>query len=100
MLRKCNKYIDDTMPWSLAKDENNKDRLKTVIYNLLESIRVCAIHLNPFLTSTSFDILKQLNIQDEDNKFNKNNEYINMLPSVLFARIDEDKKLKEIKESE
>jgi len=61
VLRKCNKYIDDTMPWSLAKDESKKERLGTVLYNLLESIRICAVLLNPFLTDTSEKILKQLN---------------------------------------
>ena len=61
VLRKCNKYIDDTMPWSLAKDESKKERLGTVLYNLLESIRICAVLLNPFLTDTSEKIFKQLN---------------------------------------
>ena len=49
------------MPWSLAKDESKKERLGTVLYNLLESIRICAVLLNPFLTDTSEKIFKQLN---------------------------------------
>lgn len=53
VLRKCNKYIDETTPWVLAKDENKKERLATVLYNLLESIRICAILLSPFIPSTS-----------------------------------------------
>ena len=61
VLRKCNKYIDDTMPWSLAKEEDNKERLGTVLYNLLESIRICAILLKPFLPETGDKILEQLN---------------------------------------
>lgn len=61
VLRKCNKYIDDTTPWILAKDESKKERLGTVLYNLLESIRICGILLNPFLTDTSEKIFKQLN---------------------------------------
>ena len=61
VLRKCNKYIDDTMPWSLAKEEDKKDRLATVLYNLLESIRICSVFLNPFLTDTSNRIFTQLN---------------------------------------
>jgi len=61
VLRKCNKYIDDTMPWSLAKEEDKKERLGTVLYNLLESIRICAILLKPFLPETGDKILKQLN---------------------------------------
>ena len=63
VLRKCNKYIDDTMPWALAKDEDKKSRLGTVLYNLLESIRICAVYLNPFLTDTSEKIFKQLNTE-------------------------------------
>jgi methionyl-tRNA synthetase len=63
VLRKCNKYIDDTMPWALAKEEDKKARLGTVLYNLLESIRICAVYLNPFLTDTSEKIFKQLNTE-------------------------------------
>ena len=63
VLRKCNKYIDDTMPWALAKEEEKKSRLGTVLYNLLESIRICAVYLNPFLTDTSEKIFKQLNTE-------------------------------------
>lgn len=61
VLRKCNKYIDDTTPWVLAKDESKKDRLETVLYNLLESIRICAIFLSPYLTDTSKKVFDQLN---------------------------------------
>ena len=61
VLRKCNKYIDDTAPWILAKDENSKDRLNTVLYNLIDAIRVCSIFLGPFLPDTSLKIFKQLN---------------------------------------
>ena len=61
VLRKCNKYIDDTTPWSLAKEEDKKARLGTVLYNLLESIRICAILLKPFLPETGDKILEQLN---------------------------------------
>ena len=61
ILRKCNKYIDDTMPWSLAKDETKKGRLGTVLYNLLESIRISAVLLTPFLPNTVDKIFQQLN---------------------------------------
>lgn len=61
LLRKCNKYIDETMPWVLAKDEKNKDRLSTVLYNLLECIRISAVMLLPFIPNTSSKIFKQLN---------------------------------------
>ena len=62
-LRKCNKYIDDTTPWTLAKEEDKLPRLGTVLYNLLESIRICASLLYPFLPETSEKILKQLNTE-------------------------------------
>ena len=65
-LRKCNKYIDDTMPWSLAKEEEKKGRLGTVLYNLLESIRICAIYLSAFLPDTAEKIFKQLNTDIKD----------------------------------
>ena len=96
VLRRSNKYIDETTPWSLAKESDKKNRLETVLYNLLESIRVCAYHLRPFLTKTSDEIFKQLNIKDEKETFNPNNIYKDMKPEVLFARIDKEKKLKEI----
>ncbi len=60
VLRKCNKYIDDTMPWILAKEESKKERLGTVLYNLLESIRICAVFLSPFLPNTSEKIFAEL----------------------------------------
>lgn len=66
VLRKCNKYIDDTTPWVLAKDESKKDRLETVLYNLLESIRVCAIFLSPYLPDTSSKIFDQLNTKKRE----------------------------------
>ncbi len=99
VLRRSNKYIDETMPWSLAKKEDKKDRLETVLYNLLESIRVCANHLTPFLTNTSKEILKQLNTTDTSLEFKEINSYNNMKPEVLFQRIDKEKKLKEIEEN-
>ena len=96
VLRRSNKYIDETMPWVLAKDETKQDRLQTVLYNLLESIRVCANMLNPFLTITSEEILKQINASDKSLSHNEENTYTNMVPTVLFQRIDKDKKLEEI----
>ncbi|MBO5474974.1 MAG: methionine--tRNA ligase [Bacilli bacterium] len=61
IFKRCNKYIDETTPWILAKDESRQDELKTVIYNLLESIRIGAVLLNPFLPDTSNEIFRQLN---------------------------------------
>ena len=93
VLRKCNKYIDETMPGRLAKDEDKKDRLKTVLYNLLESIRICSVLLQPFMPETSEKIFKQLNttISDYDsiNEFGalEQGKTLNE-PTHLFDRID------------
>ena len=90
VLRASNKYIDETTPWILAKEENKKERLETVLYHLLESIRVCAIKLEPFLPSTSQEILRQLNTEDKTEQLNLNNKYELNDPEVLFARIDKE----------
>ena len=99
VLRRSNKYIDETTPWTLAKDENEHEKLQTVIYNLLESIRVCAVFLKPFLPDTSDEILRQLNISERNESFNDNLEYNTITPSPLFQRIDKEKKLEEIESS-
>ena len=99
--RKCNKYIDDTTPWILAKDETKKVRLATVIYNLLEAIRCTTILLSPFLPDTADKIFTQLNTS---NKYLESIEGFNGLdlgiklnnPEVLFQRIDKEKKLNEL----
>lgn len=93
VLRKSNKYIDDTTPWILAKDETKKGRLETVLYNLLESIRICAIFLSPFLPDTSEKIFNQLNTQNrtyETKDFGMLESPITLnTPQHLFSRIDE-----------
>ena len=93
VLRKSNKYIDDTTPWILAKDETKKGRLDTVLYNLLESIRICAIFLSPFLPDTSEKIFNQLNTQNrtyETKDFGMLESPITLnTPQHLFSRIDE-----------
>lgn len=91
--RKCNKYIDDTMPWSLAKDESKKDRLQTVLYNLLESIRICSIILYSFLPETSNKILDNLNVKSRDaescNTFGEVEKTYNVKEAqIIFARIE------------
>ncbi len=98
-LRRANKYIDETTPWILAKNEEDKPRLGSVMYNLLESIRVCANLLYPFIPETSEKILTQLNTEC------KSLEYGNLEEGkavgeaqMLFARIDEAKMLQEIEE--
>ena len=92
LFRKCNKYIDDTMPWILYKDEQNHDRLSTVLYNLIESIRIGAVLLQPFLPNTANKIFSQINTkQTSFNTLNKFGEYENNNklndPEVLFQRI-------------
>ena len=86
--RRSNKYIDETTPWILAKDENSKNRLETVIYNLLEAIRVCASHLEAFLPETSEKIFNQLNNNKKDEEYLEENEYNLGIPSPLFMRIE------------
>lgn len=92
VLRKCNKYVDDTTPWILAKDENLNARLETVIYNLLNSIRVCAILLQAFIPSTCAKIFDALKVECqsfesiiEENAFDVGTEK----PANLFERIQE-----------
>lgn len=94
-LRRSNKYIDETTPWVLAKEDCEKDRLETVIYNLLESIRVCASELLPFLPETAENILKQLNTKHKECTFSEN-VYESMENVPLFVRIDKESKLNEI----
>ncbi len=88
LLRASNKYIDDTTPWILAKDETKKDRLETVIYHLLEAIRVSAVFLEPFLPGTSESILQQIQNSKKDFQFLEDNIYQLGTPTPLFMRID------------
>ena len=100
IFRRCNKYIDETTPWILAKDPEKQERLKTVLYNLLESIRSGAILLQPFLPETADKIFHQLNTENrfiESINFKGLDSEIKLnQPEVLFARIDKEKKLEEI----
>ena len=88
VLRASNKYIDETTPWILAKDESKKDRLETVLYNLLESIRVCAALLEAFLPSTSEEILKQIQNAHKEFNYLEDNTYDLGTPTPIFMRID------------
>ena len=95
LLARCNKYIDETMPWALAKDPDSISRLATVLYNLLESIRISAVLLEPFLPVTSEKILNQLNTQKRDiesvQTFGQleNGICVTKKPEILFQRLDE-----------
>lgn len=88
LLRSSNKYIDDTTPWILAKDDTKKDRLETIIYNLLEAIRVCGNLLYPYIPETSNSILEQLNTNDKELMYKENNTYKVNKPVILFERLD------------
>ncbi len=96
VLRASNKYIDETTPWILAKDEEKRDRLESVLYHLLESIRVCAVFLEPFLPETSKEILRQLNTEDKSFGYGAVSVYQLNEPQVLFARIDKEKLSKDM----
>ena len=102
LLRRSNKYIDETMPWALGKDEAKKDRLAAVLYNLLESIRIAAVLLESYLPETSKAILDQLNTQqrsyDSVLTFGQLEDGIHVTPKpqILFARIDEKEMLEKI----
>ena len=87
LFKRCNKYIDETMPWALAKDEAKKDRLETVLYNLIESIKAGARLLESFMPETSEKILAQLG----DGKVTEK-------PEILFARLDINEVMKKVEE--
>ena len=96
VLRASNKYIDETMPWALAKDDEKRDRLETVLYNLLESIRVCALFLGAYLPSTSNSILNQINNFNDSLVFVNNKSYKLIIPEVLFQRVDKESILEKL----
>ena len=103
LFKRCNKYIDETMPWALAKEEDKQDRLATVLYNLIEGITIGASLLEPFMPETSKKILAQINAQPrafedmtEFGKYPSDNK-VTEKPEILFARMDVMEKVEEIK---
>ena len=101
LLKRSNKYIDETTPWALAKDESNKERLGTVLYNLIEAIRIAAVLLTPFMPETAEKIAKQINADNlsfesikEFGGYKAGTQTNEATP--LFARLDEAKTLEEI----
>ena len=100
LARRSNKYIDETAPWALAKDDANRDRLKTVLYNLVEAIRFIGVLVSPFMPETSEKILDQINAKCRDYNstatFVQDNEITVGEATPLFARLDEKKKLEEV----
>ncbi len=103
IVSKANKYIDETAPWVLAKDESNKPRLAAVLYNLLEAIRVVSSLLCPFMPTTMPAVWKQIGAQESDVSY-ENAVKFGVLPAdvqvckgdVLFPRIDVDKEIEEL----
>ena len=100
VLRRSNKFIDEATPWVLAKEEDKKDRLETVLYSLLESIRVCGLLLKPFIPETSDKIKSQINNTKEELKYLEDNSYTVGTPEALFMRIDKNKLLEELEKGE
>ena len=99
--RRCNKYIDETMPWALAKDEASKEKLGTVLYNLLEGIRVLSALISPIMPETAVKIAEQLNI--EPATYDSIKEWSGLTAGVkvgtatpLFSRIDGEKLIAEL----
>ncbi len=94
LFKRCNKYIDETEPWVLAKDEAKKDRLATVLYNLVESITIGASLLAPFMPETADKIVAQLNAKIRDFEtletfgLYENGTKVTEKPEILFARLD------------
>ncbi|MGN9019028.1 methionine--tRNA ligase [Lachnospiraceae bacterium HCP1S3_C3] len=104
MFKRCNKYIDETTPWILAKDDATKPRLETVLYNLIEGITIGASLLKPFMPETSEKILAQLNttervLEDMDTfgKYPSGNK-VTETPEILFARLDVNEVLEKAEE--
>ncbi len=104
IFRRSNKYIDETMPWALAKDEDKKERLKTVLYNLTESITIGASLLTSFMPETAEKILKELNTEkravwDMDTfGLYPNGNKVTEKPEMLFARLDLNEVMKKVEE--
>ncbi len=104
LFKRCNKYIDETMPWVLAKDESQSDRLATVLYNLVESISIGAGLLEPFMPETSKKILSQLNAScrefDDMDSFGKyvSGSKVTGSPEILFARQDVNEILEKVEQ--
>lgn len=102
LLRRSNKYVDETTPWVLGKNEEDKPRLQTVLYNLLESIRIAAVLLKSFMPETAEKILNQINTQQRSYEsilsFGGLEDHIKVCekPEILFARLDAKETLEKI----
>ena len=96
LAKRCNKYIDETAPWALAKDESRRAELSKVLYNLLECIRLIGIMLSPVIPDSAKSIEAQLCCEDKTLTFGAVTEYSVGTPTPLFARLDSEKVLAEI----
>lgn len=101
LVSRTNKYIDETAPWALAKDEAKKARLAQVMYNLCESIRMISVLIAPFMPETSAEIRRQLGVSpdftwDESGEFGKEETYTVVKGGIIFPRIDLEKELAEL----
>ena len=104
LFKRCNKYIDETMPWALAKDEAKKDRLDTVLYNLVESISIGATLIEAFMPETSGKILAQINDTKRElsecasfGQYKSGNK-VTEKPEILFARLDVNEVMEKVNE--
>ena len=103
LAKRCNKYIDETAPWVLAKNEEDRPRLNAVLYNLIESIRVLSVLLRPMMPATCDEIIRQLNMSDEATSLESVKGTFGLFDEVqvgqaspLFSRIDAEKLLAEL----
>ena len=103
VIARANKYIDETAPWVLAKDESKKARLATVLYNLLDTVRVCSILLNPVMPNSCPEIWKQIGAAEDQTTWEKSGEIGALSKNVtvqkgevLFPRLDMEKEMEEL----
>ena len=101
IVSRSNKYIDETMPWILAKDESKVDELNSVLYHLVENLRITAVLLRPYLEDTSKEIFRQLNIGEDLQTYESIKEYGKILNikviskgEPIFARLDVEEEIK------
>jgi methionyl-tRNA synthetase len=104
LIARANKYIDETSPWILAKEENNQEELKSVMYHLVETLRRIAILISPFMNDTAKNIFNQLGISDELQTWDSLNNYNNLnnirvieKGEPIFMRLNMDEEIEYIK---
>jgi methionyl-tRNA synthetase len=105
VVRRANKYIDETMPWELAKDADKHPALAAVLYNLLETIRICTVMLQPFMPDSCVKVFEQIGAADELRTFDSADNFGGLAKNatvvkgqIIFPRFDVEKELKELSE--